>query len=349
MIRNIEVLRAVAALLVVFCHLGEVSRTLGVFPFAGYTGVDLFFVISGFVMAHTTLAHSTSGEPIGPWPFLRNRIARIVPLYWLMTLAVYAIAVFAPSWLRTTTADPVFLIKSLLFIPYPTPDRPMEPILYVGWTLNIEMAFYAMYAVGLFARRPLAGLAAVFAVLVVLTLCGFIWPTNANLLSLYTTPRMLEFGLGMILALLLDKAPRTASLGAKSAALAAAILFIPVLVFAPYALPDALLITAATPAVIVVACALLLERWGWRWNGGLALKLGAASYAMYLSHLFVTVPIRMIAHRLQPGPLVTASLIIGGLIVASLVALAIHRWIDKPLMAWARRLLHTRRMEPQPA
>src|SRR5687767_4907064 len=83
-IDNIQVLRAVAALLVVFVHLDGFLRVLGLRPF-GHGGVDLFFVISGFIMVYTT-----RGRPITPAAFLLNRITRIAPIYWLITLAVFA-------------------------------------------------------------------------------------------------------------------------------------------------------------------------------------------------------------------------------------------------------------------
>src|SRR6185437_14170487 len=132
---NIQALRAIAALLVVFVHLAVPVAALGVAPF-GAGGVDLFFVISGFIMVYTTV-----GRPISGAEFLGRRIVRIVPLYWLLTLAVFGIALIAPTLLQFTTASWGQLLKSLFFIPFAKANGDVQPVLFLGWTLNYEMFF----------------------------------------------------------------------------------------------------------------------------------------------------------------------------------------------------------------
>ena len=112
MIKNIQALRALAAVMVVFVHLKILLDTIGL-PLFGGAGVDLFFVISGFVMVHTT-----QKRPPSPSEFIRNRIARVVPVYWFMTLGVYGLALSAPRLLGATSGNVAELCKSLLFIPF---------------------------------------------------------------------------------------------------------------------------------------------------------------------------------------------------------------------------------------
>ncbi|MFM0670587.1 acyltransferase family protein [Paraburkholderia sediminicola] len=88
-----------AALTVVAYH-------VDVLPF-GQCGVDIFFVISGFIMSYVAL-----GEGRG---FLPKHLVRILPLYWMSTLGVYLVATSRPHWLNTTTTGAVYLLKSLLF------------------------------------------------------------------------------------------------------------------------------------------------------------------------------------------------------------------------------------------
>jgi peptidoglycan/LPS O-acetylase OafA/YrhL len=92
---NIQALRGVAALLVVFVHLETPAERAGINPALltfGNSGVDLFFVISGVIMVVTTArADVTAGS------FIAHRIARVVPLYWLITLVVFMIALLAPG------------------------------------------------------------------------------------------------------------------------------------------------------------------------------------------------------------------------------------------------------------
>ena len=90
-LQNIQALRALAALLVVFVHLGKLLGGINIPPF-GHAGVDIFFVISGFIMIYTTIDRQPS-----PWTFVSHRLARITPIYWTVTLTVFAIALAAPE------------------------------------------------------------------------------------------------------------------------------------------------------------------------------------------------------------------------------------------------------------
>jgi peptidoglycan/LPS O-acetylase OafA/YrhL len=139
---NVQGLRAYGALAVAFYHTGF---TLGHGRSIGSFGVGIFFVISGFIMA--MICHTN------PEHFLARRVARIVPLYWLLTLVIFFIASVAPRMLGAATANPVFLVKSLLFIPYFHHDA-FFPILFLGWSLNYEIHFYVLIAAALLISRP---------------------------------------------------------------------------------------------------------------------------------------------------------------------------------------------------
>src|SRR5438270_9012352 len=115
MLVNVQALRGLAAFLVVFVHLEVLARLAGLpggLTVFGNSGVDVFFVISGLIMVVTT-----SGRKQTPQGFLRNRLTRIAPLYWAITLVVFALALVAPALLQSTTADAGQLLKSLFFVP----------------------------------------------------------------------------------------------------------------------------------------------------------------------------------------------------------------------------------------
>ena len=133
-----------AALLVVFVHLDELLPRLGL-PLFGGAGVDIFFVISGFIMVHTTMDR----DDVTPWSFMAGRISRIVPAYWVATFAVFGIALVAPSLLRTPHLPVGELLQSLAFIPFVKDSGLTQPLLFVGWTLNYERFFYLVFAMGL--------------------------------------------------------------------------------------------------------------------------------------------------------------------------------------------------------
>lgn len=210
MIKNLQALRAFAALSVVYLHAAITT------PFAvGNFGVDVFFVISGFIMSHVCATD--------PSRFIARRLARIVPLYWLTTLALFALAVVAPAIGKQTNAELPHLIQSLLFIPYLKSPGQIMPILDPGWTLNYEMAFYAIVAIALWLglRRYATAVAAVSVALGVLVLnaCA---PSSATALF-YTNWIAVEFSLGVAVYWLSNVAAGKASTPALLVVLVAAL------------------------------------------------------------------------------------------------------------------------------
>jgi len=143
MIANIQILRALAATAVAFYHTGY--RVPG-FLHTDFLGVAVFFVISGFIMSH--IARESAGA------FMMHRIGRIVPLYWLATFLYVTVILIGTS---SKTATAVSLAEDLLFIPrFSEGATPIEPALSVGWTLNLEMFFYVMFALALAINMRLA-------------------------------------------------------------------------------------------------------------------------------------------------------------------------------------------------
>jgi exopolysaccharide production protein ExoZ len=194
LIRSIQYLRALAAMLVVWVHalyvIPGVAELWGA-PFFGGSGVDLFFVISGFIMVITT-----ARTDLTPVEFFGLRIVRVAPLYWLATLATLLLSAHAPY-------PPAALAKSLLFIPYAAiagNPKSIWPIVQQGWTLNYEMFFYALFALSLAAprRARLPGLVLTLGSLVIIgKLAG---PFASPLASVYLSSLLLEFAVGMMLA-----------------------------------------------------------------------------------------------------------------------------------------------------
>ena len=141
---QIQLLRAIAALLVLVAHLGVVEAKYAIDPIlpnwlsTGFAGVDLFFVISGFIMAR--LADEAARGPGVAGAFILARAGRIYPLYWVVTAVVTAIWLVRPDMVFASNAAPD-LFRSFLLLPDEAP-----PILAVGWTLVHEMYFYAIFA-----------------------------------------------------------------------------------------------------------------------------------------------------------------------------------------------------------
>ena len=268
--RSIQALRAIAALLVVFFHINPV-----LFEF-GWVGVDLFFVISGFIMGKI----GTQDRPV---TFIVKRGIRIIPLYWLATLAMCAIALVMPQALKRFTFDAPSLVQSLLFVPYFDADGNIWPLLGPGWTLNSEMFFYALFALALLLPSPRA---VVLAMLVALVGIGLVLPGKSAVFLTWTSPRLLEFGVGIGLSMLRNLPGARVGLGALlagSAGLAAAMIRFPD--FDP---PVWERIIYCLPALTAIVLGVLAIEAVGRWPGWMKPleAIGDLSYSLYLLHFF---------------------------------------------------------------
>jgi len=148
---NIQALRGIAALLVVFAHLLIIERKyspdqiLGDYMGFGLTGVDLFFVISGFIMVHVAARSKRGVRPV--LDFLFARITRIYPLYWLVSAALVAVWFWRPELVFFSVSQAPDMLKSFALYPDTRP-----PLLVIGWTLIHEMGFYLVFALALLLK-----------------------------------------------------------------------------------------------------------------------------------------------------------------------------------------------------
>ncbi len=153
MLNSLQILRAVAAWMVVLHHFTQIfvdlqrdSWLVIFFWNYGALGVDLFFIISGFVIYYTT-----AGKSVPPGHFMLHRLGRILPAYWLFTLLAALLVYAFDDLIPLTKLEPGFLLKSLLFLPAANPSGiGLYPLLTVGWTLNFEMMFYLIFCLSLF-------------------------------------------------------------------------------------------------------------------------------------------------------------------------------------------------------
>jgi peptidoglycan/LPS O-acetylase OafA/YrhL len=203
----IQGLRAFAALLVVVHHgQAEVAALaeragLAFAPVAWLpwsSGVDVFFVISGFIIVYASAPFY--GRAGGRARFLAHRIARLVPLYWLVSALYLAVALAVPALLNGGPATPGTVAAAFLFWPVERPDGLVLPLYGLGWTLNCEMFFYAVFAVGLGWGRGRAVAWACAVLLGLVALAGTV-PGLPTPLAFWGSPIVLEFAFGAALGL----------------------------------------------------------------------------------------------------------------------------------------------------
>ena len=291
MLWGVQYLRAIAALSVLLFH---ASVGTGRGDALGTGGVDVFFILSGFIMFEIA-----EGEPT-PRRFILDRIRRIVPAYWIVTLLVAATQIAGLT--ENSSFSWVRLVKSLCFIPDLDPVKhQIYPVLIVGWTLNYEMFFYALMAALLVLPRVarLPSLAVIFTTLIAV---GAIFPDSNVPLSFYSNPIIIEFLLGGALATawrdkLLPKR------GWPLIVVGALLMISP----QPSALPR--FIGYGLPAAMIVMGVLAEEAYRPVRKIRFPAMLGNASYSIYLWHVFfVTLCYRVFG----VSPPIFALAVIGG-------------------------------------
>lgn len=343
---TVQVLRAIAALMVLLYHV-ESGITAWFAPSGplpafgiGASGVDLFFLISGFIMVLTSRRLSARA-------FMARRLIRIVPLYWLSTLVFLAAALVLPQ--REGQDHSLgALLTSLLFIPHARPDGTVQPLNPVGWTLNYEMLFYVVFALALHvARERLAS--AVALVLGAAVFLGAAFRPEATVLRFWSDPIILEFLAGMALGRLYLSGLRLRALPAGALALAGIAAY---LLAARMPEPQEWSRVAlwGGPALLLLAAAALGPA---PKVPPLVLLLGDASYSLYLLHLPVLLVFKQVGGRLPlPWQMPATPWLAAGLVVAVSVAVAVLCYVafEHPLTRRLRRRLDaSARKGPAPA
>jgi exopolysaccharide production protein ExoZ len=328
---GVQILRGLAALLVVAFHAGVMVRDWfgdsHLVLRAGAAGVDVFFPISGFVMvvASAGLLNRVDGWRI----FLERRIIRIIPLYWLATTIKLLLVAAVPSLALHTVLMPWHVTASYLFIFAANSDGEPLPLLPVGWTLNFEMFFYAVFAAALYFRAPLVR--SVGAIMLVVAAAGLLqlgtWTPALGLLS----PLVLEFVAGMAIGRLTLDGYRMGLAPAFALAVAAlAALFATDLLPAAeveryrillWGLPGAALLLAAVSLEPIVPRSWWLPR-----------LLGDASYSIYLFHGFVLPAFGVALGKLGVGAMLGADITFAAAIaISSAAGVFVYLWIERPM------------------
>jgi exopolysaccharide production protein ExoZ len=344
LIPEIQVLRFIAAAMVLISHLQheiedrsflDTSDYVAFRPIFWAGGVDIFFVISGFIMYH--LAKDEFGRPRASAGFLWRRLLRVAPPYWACTVAMLLAMFLFRDHIRHASPSLSQVIGSFLFVPVPDPYGKYYPVMILGWTLNFEMLFYAIFAVGLlFSHR--VGLMAIVALILAFGLPQYFVKVDVAPFAFWCNPIVFEFLFGIGLAHLRAQGIRLS----PSTGWGLFVLGFALMVLAKSLGPPSLVglwrpFWVGLPALVVCAGPALVRegsevgpRLIWRW----LVIGGSASYALYLTHPFSINLIAMLAPRigLREPPIYSFVGFVGAIIVAVLV----YVLVEAPAYAWLR-------------
>jgi exopolysaccharide production protein ExoZ len=346
---GVQFLRGAAALMVAYFHLVEQIPEYAsiyrryLFGWDGLScGVDIFFVISGFII-------SLSSSVASPGRFLVRRVIRVVPLYWFFTILLAAVILVVPGVFKSTVLTSDYFFKSLFFIPFfnSSHNNDLVPLLVPGWSLNFEMFFYLVFAGTLFLpsrfRLYLCGVA--FALIVALGL--FISIETA--LGFYSNYRILEFYMGMLIAHAYSS-DRLPSLNLRSCWLVLgsgfAAMMMPTLSFIEAGGFIFEILFRVVPAAAVVLSVVALENLRQETYLKFPLLLGDASYSIYLSHIFSLGVARLIWDWVCTGvPSVFLAVAFGllSMTLVIIVGIAVYRFIERPLLTYCQVLVSPKR------
>jgi exopolysaccharide production protein ExoZ len=322
-LESIQTLRGLAAVSVVVFH---AFQWLDDQFWIGAAGVDVFFVISGFVI-WTVAARGESA----PGAFFWRRLTRVAPAYWLVTLAVAAIALADPAFLPQISLSPRHLLLSLAFIQHKDPRGLAFPVLPPGWSLNYEAIFYLTFAVILFAPARF-WLALIVATMAAICVIGLLDPP---LYGLAANPMLLQFAAGAWLGRRHVLRRRIEPPAGAIFAVLGLVLFGAIRLAGlhngvwEFVRP----LTWGLPAVMIVAGMVAVEEGALiRWPR-LMVRLGDASYAIYLCHMPA---VALVAHTLGVHP---ASLFVPVAAAVSIAAgFVFHKTVETPLIRACRAL-----------
>ena len=311
--QNIELLRFIAALAVVYFHAVGTLRAggfseIGPNPLTelGAAGVDVFFVISGFVIFLSLTRKNRT-----PIEFARDRLIRLVPAYWILTVS-QIVVLASVAILRGTEVpfDFSWTIQSLFFLSQPVGNS--VPIISQGWSLEIEMLFYLLVAVGLVIKNSVANI--LFPAVALVSLVGFgLLPDLA-----------LEFIFGGLLGYLYTriKFPAPVAIGAGVIGI---ILFVAPVILGAGDAPR--WVTWGIPSMLVVFSAINLPQLEWK----ILPTLGAASYPVYLLHMIVINIVSPIISIFGSSTAMFFFALVACLILSQALGIFFDKLIDKPI------------------
>lgn len=344
MFYTLQVSRAIAALLVVLFHASAIlakEKYFGPaaydlvkwFWFGGQAGVAFFFVLSGFIISHVHWRDlGQSDKLLG---YLRKRVVRIYPAYILIFLAVYVSGLMVPAISETMPKDPVVLAKSLLLVPQ---DKDVvggmgAPVLIVAWSLQYEMVFYLVFAMGLLKARLMAVALIGYGAILLLKMCGSEYGFPLDFLSSHL---VLLFVMGVVTARLVNYFPRVRHIGYLLVVLC--VFFLLVIMGASANRGDDMKsifdvsygLVSAGLIYTVTRCESALNSMS---RPKVGMVLGDSSYALYLIHFPLMSVLCKLSMHIFPLSVLGALGAFVLIVVCSVVAgLIFHLYVEKSLI-----------------
>lgn len=330
-IETLQYLRAYAAILVVLNHVwgkGVVSNTLGFYHIGGL-GVDIFFIISGFIMCYALKPRYENKIDMSK-DFIIRRILRIYPPY-LILLIPFIFLYFAKCFFDGSEVSLIYIIKNMLLLPSFIPDANYKMFLSVSWTLVYEMFFYVIFAFAILFTASLKKTVLFFSTLII----GMVLSVNfldiqgerlnwVNFTYMIGDPIMINFVIGSVLYFFFDKI-KLIQINKYFSIFG--ILILTAVAMKLSATDYSRFISFSIPGTLIFLLTICMNVD--KENKFISL-LGDASYSIYLIHMLFALPSKKLAVMFAIPDLV-------GFVFAVLAIISgviFYKKIEKPLTKW---------------
>ena len=333
----IQALRGIASLLVVFLHATSNSSEIlksnflfDIFKFGG-AGVDIFFVLSGFIITYTSFTGLGDINKLSA--FLKRRFIRIFPTYWIIISLFLLLQILLPSFYRTHYP---FEFKNILSTYLLFPNHIM--VNGVSWTLSNELFFYLLFCFAFIipGKKWAFYFAIVYtAALILLPLTGYNYNENAWT-GLITFPMNVEFFMGVVSAILIPRLPKKTGLPF--------IIFgsVAFLISAIFTYPGYQLISNTfnrvvlfgIPSFFIVTGVVKYELSNKVYVSKVFLDLGNASYSLYLLHLpLIAAACKMMMILKINNSLLQQIVLLIIIYIICYASIVFYKLIEKPVIA----------------
>jgi peptidoglycan/LPS O-acetylase OafA/YrhL len=338
----IQMLRGIASLLVVLYHatmnmpINFKMNFIGGWFYFGNGGVDIFFVLSGFIITYTSFKSIGNSKQF--FPFLRRRFIRIFPSYWIIIGGFLAMQLLLPSFYGNGY---VFSFSNLLSTAFLLPGHAM--VNGVSWTLTYELFYYLLFSLAfLIPDKRISIFLAILYVcfLIALPVIGYNTDNNGQYWQIFAFPMNVEFFLGILSVALISRIPNSFAL---PLIIIGSLLFMigGVLTDQHYWIVNNVfnrVIVFGIPSLMIITGIVKLELNKTRRVHNILLSLGEASYSLYLLHLpLVVAGMKVIARAGIENNFMLQLLVLLLIVVICFISIVFFNWVEKPIIKWLHR------------
>lgn len=266
------------------------------------------------------------------YTFLYRRSIRIAPLYWLVTIAFFMLLI-RPQGFLPDSQQAAHFIKSILFIPHFHSEYTDKiwPLYIGGWTLNYEMFFYVICAIGIFCKRMVV---VVSVCIILLVLLGWQYSGDSPLILVYTDSVNLQFLAGIYMGVAFCR---------SNIAFGKAFLLVGVVMIVS-AMSGALAMEYTKQVIYIAACGVVFGALAWtqgrvQKSNKVFLLLGNASYSIFITHGLVLYKIVLIMNFFPvAGVAKFIFVVIATSFCCIIIGIVIHLWVEKPVTSYLKSL-----------